>query len=124
MPKYNLLFNEKNRPAFEIEFDNKNTNIFVKNIYESYLNNDKDIDYDLLNKNNYINYILFDNKKFNYNLNELFYNTLLIMNNLKEDEEIFNLINHVNKKEIYCNKYDILINKKQNSLRLSILCNS
>lgn len=124
MQKYNLLFNEKNRPAFEIEFDNKNADIFIKNIYESYLNNDKDIDYDLLNKNNYINYILFDNKKFNYNLNELFYNALLIMNNLKENEEIFNLINHVNEKEIHCNKYDILINKKQNSLRLSFLCNS
>ncbi len=124
IPKYNLIFNKKNRPAFEIELDNKNTNIFIKNIYESYLNNDKNIDHNLLNKNNYISYILFNNKKINYNLNELFYNVLLIMNNLKEKDEIFDLINHINEEEISCKKYDILINKKHENLRLSILCNS
>lgn len=124
MPKYNILFNEKNKPAFEVELNNKNTDVFIKNIYESYLNNDKDIDYKLLEKENYINYILFDNKNFNYNLNELFYNALLIMNNKKEKKPIFDLINHINKKEIYCNKYDILINKKQKNVRVSILCNS
>lgn len=124
MPKYNILFNKKNKPALEVELNNENTDIFIKNIYESYLNNDKDINYKLLDKKNYINYILFNNTNFNYNLNELFYNTLLIMNNKKEKEKIFNLINHINKKEIYCNKYDILINKKYNNLRVSILCNS
>lgn len=123
MPKYNLLFNQKNKPTFEIEFDNTNTNIFIKNIYGSYINNNKDVDYKSLEETNYINYLLFNNT-LKYNLNELFYNILLIMNNLKEREELLNLINHINTKNINCEKYDILINKKQNSVRLSVLCNS
>jgi hypothetical protein len=121
LEKYTISYENKERIIFEIDFLNPNNDIFIKNIYESYLNNVKKYDYSFLEKKYFINYLNYNNDK-NYTLNDVFYNVLLIISNTNSNKSIKELINYLNTDNIYCDSYDILINKNSQNTRLSVLC--
>lgn len=122
MKKYNISYSNEPMNVFEIDFINKNNKIFIKNLYESYLNNDKQHDYSFLEDDYFINYLSHKNLN-NLTLNDVFYKSLIIMNNSKNNDNLLHIINYLNKSEIICDKYDILINVKLNNTRISVLCN-
>ena len=121
LKKYNISYSNKPRNVFEIDFSSENNKIFIKNLYESYLNNDKKHDYSFLNKDYFINYLAHKNEK-NYTLNDIFYKTVIIMNNSKDKDHLIQVINYLNNSSIICEKYDILINVKLENTRISVLC--
>jgi hypothetical protein len=122
LPKYNISYkNFENKNVFEIDFEKDITtsNIFVNNIFNSYLNNNKKVP-SLENKNDYI--IYFENNEENY-FNDFFYKLLVIMNNENENKkrELFDLIND-NVKPQKCSKIEVFFNINESKGRISLVC--